>query len=77
MVRIISTDGGKVFLLNQASVEELISDNVDLSAGTDWWIAEKSDTGFMYVTAAGELNTEGDLVVRDKGVRPAIWLSLK
>lgn len=76
--RLISTtDGDKVFLFDQAAVKDLLSENVDLSAGTDWWIAEKSNTGFMYVTAAGELNTKGDLVVRDKGVRPAIWLSLK
>ncbi len=77
MERIISVDGIKVFLFDQATVEELIAADVDLSTETDWWIAEKSDTGFMFVTSFGELNTDGELVVRDKGVRPAIWLSLK
>ena len=75
--KIISTNGMKVYLFDQKSIEDLKNDNVDFATEIDWWISTNSETGFMFMASSGDLNTEGDLVIRDKGVRPAIWLSLK
>ena len=75
--KILLTNGMKVFLFDQRTVEKLKENNIDLSTESDWWISTKSEKGFMYVNSKGELNTEGDLAIRDKGIRPAIWISLK
>ena len=75
--KIISTNGMKVYLFDQKSIEDLKNDNVDFATEIDWWISTNSETGFMFMASSGDLNTEGDLIIRDKGVRPAVWLSLK
>lgn len=74
--KIITTDNSKVFLLNEKTVTELKEANVDLSCESDWWISDKSETGFKYINKSGSIIENGDLVVRDKGVRPAIWISI-
>ena len=75
--KMISTNGMKVYLFDQKDIEDLKKDNVDFATESDWWISTNSDTGFMFMASSGDLNTDGDLVIRDKGVRPAIWLSLE
>lgn len=75
--KIIPTDGKTVFLLDQATVNELSWNGVNFKSKGNWWLNTESEKGFMYVDANGEIVIEGDLVTRNKGVRPAIWISLK
>jgi len=77
LARIIETDGLKVFLLSKKDVERLIDKEADLSSDTDWWLRTTSDTGFMYMTPDGTIEDAGDNQFKDKGVRPAIWVSLE
>lgn len=74
--KIITTDNVKIFLLNEKTIIELKEAKVDLSCDSEWWIVEKSETGFKYVSKSGSVVNEGDLVVRDKGIRPAVWISI-
>ncbi len=75
--KIIPTEGKTVFLLDQDTFNELTWSGVDMKCRGDWWISTESEEGFMYVDANGQVVTEGDLVTRNHGVRPAIWFSLK
>ena len=64
-----------VFLLNQKDFEKY-KDDTDFSSTSDWWLSTKSDDGFMYVEKSGSINENGDMVIRAKGIRPAIWISI-
>ena len=75
--QIIETGGVNVFLLSEADVNRLKSKGVDLSADTDWWLKSESNKGFKYATSDGKVESAGDIHLRDKGVRPAIWINLK
>ena len=72
------TDGtqDKVFLL---SVEEIVGlvGSVKYKTEGEWWTRTSSKDGVKYMTASGWVVSKGDEVVRDKGVRPAIWISLE
>lgn len=78
--QIISTDTGdvndKVFLLSVDEMDEL-SDTVLFKTTDEWWTRTFTDNGVMYSSATGWVVAEGDLIVRDKGVRPAVWISLE
>ncbi|MBR6693805.1 MAG: hypothetical protein IKL62_02530 [Clostridia bacterium] len=74
--KIITTDDMKVFLLDEATVKQLKKDKVKLNSDFEWWIAEKSENGYKYVDKSGNVVKNGDLVIRDKGIRPAIWISI-
>lgn len=78
--QIIETKTGnetdKIFLL---SVDEMdaLSKKVMFKTSDEWWTRTASDDGIMYTSPKGWVKAEGDQVVRDKGVRPSIWISLK
>lgn len=65
----------KVFLLSEDEAENLEDDSI-LSCETDWWLRTKSDTNAVYVMANGQIEEDGDTVIRSKGVRPCIWIDL-
>ena len=77
--QILSTDAGttkdKVFLL---SVDEIVNlaKKVRFSTEEEWWTRTSAENGIKYMTATGWVISKGDQVVRDKGVRPTIWISL-
>lgn len=77
--QILATDTGstddKIFLL---SVNEIIKldETVRFKTEEEWWTRTSAENGIKYMTAKGWLISKGDQVVRDKGVRPAIWISL-
>ena len=75
--QILTVDGVKIFLLSEKTVNELKNAKVDIKCDSDWWIAQESNTGFKYVDKNGKIVKAGDLAIRDKGVRPAIWISLE
>jgi len=75
--KIIVTNGEKAYLLSESEVKELKDKGVDLTSKSDWWICTEGKNGFKYVTQAGEISTSGDIHLRDKGVRPAMWINLK
>lgn len=64
-----------VFLLSQKDFEKYKKDT-DFSATSDWWLSTKSDEGFMYAEKIGSINENGDMAIRAKGVRPAMWISI-
>lgn len=64
-----------VFLLSQKDFEEYKKDT-DFSATSDWWLSTKSDDGFMYAEKNGSINENGDMAIRAKGIRPAMWISI-
>lgn len=64
-----------VFLLDQNEIEKY-NEDTDFSATSDWWLSTKSDDGFMYVKKNGSINKNGDIAIRAKGIRPAIWISI-
>lgn len=78
--QIIATNTGstedKIFLLD---VDEMVAMSKDVLFKTsdEWWTRTSSENGIMYTTAVGWVRAEGDLIVRDKGVRPSIWINLK
>lgn len=77
--QILSTDTGvsndKVFLL---SVDEIVdlAKTVKFSTEEEWWTRTSAETGIKYMTATDWVISKGDQVLRDKGVRPTIWISL-
>ncbi len=75
--KIIETEGKKVFLLSDDDVERIKKNGVDLKSDSEWWIRTESSIGFKYVSESGDVTDSGDIHLRDKGVRPAIWINLK
>ena len=77
--QIISTTIGntndKVFLLSVDEIVELAK-TVRFKTEEEWWTSTSAENGIKYMTATGWVISKGDQVVRDKGVRPAIWISL-
>ena len=69
-----STD--KVFLLSESEFNNY-SEIFDRKSTSDWWLSTKTDSGFMFIDGSGKINTDGESVVRAKGIRPAIWINLK
>lgn len=78
--QILLTDTGdteeKVFLLDVDEIVELAK-KVKFKTTEEWWTRTSSENSIVYMTATGWVKAEGDQVVRDKGVRPSIWISLK
>ena len=66
----------KVFLLSVDEMEAL-SYTVLFKTSDEWWTRTATDDGIMYTSPTGWVIASGDQVVRDKGVRPAIWISLE
>ena len=68
----------KIFLLDKAKYDELDNDEIK-SSDKDWWINTKAETktNYMFVSKSGEINEDGDSVLRAKGVRPCMWISIK
>ena len=64
-----------IFLLSQKDFEKYEEDT-DFSAASDWWLSTKSDNGFMYVKKNGSINKNGDMAIRAKGIRPAMWIRI-
>ena len=75
--QIVETDGLKISLLSESEVQNLKSKGVDLSSDSDWWLKSESKQGFKYATPDAKVESAGDIHVRDKGVRPAIWINLE
>ena len=78
--QILPTDTGdtddKVFLLSVDEMVELAK-TVTFKTSEEWWTRTATDDGIMYTAPTGWVKAEGDQVVRDKGVRPSIWISLE
>lgn len=78
--QILSTNTGnttdKIFLLDVDEINQLTKE-VTFETSDEWWTRTASDGGIMYATSKGCEKAEGDHVVRDKGVRPTIWINLK
>lgn len=78
--QIIATNTGKekdkVFLFSIDEMDEL-SYTKTFKTTDEWWTRTSIDDGIMYASPSGWVTAEGDQVVRDKGVRPSIWISLK
>lgn len=78
--QILETNTGKekdkVFLLSVDEMEAL-SYTVLFKTSDEWWTRTATDDGIMYTSPTGWVIASGDQVVRDKGVRPSIWISLK
>lgn len=70
--KIVNKNG--VFLISQNDFKKY--EDTDFSATSDWWLSTKSDSGFMYVEKNGTINENGDMAIRAKGIRPAIWISI-
>ena len=66
-----------MFLLSDDDVERIKKNGVDLKSDSEWWIRTESSIGFKYVSESGDVTDSGDIHLRDKGVRPAIWINLK
>lgn len=65
-----------IFLLTEEQYNEY-SKNISLNTNQDWWLRTKTDAGMMYVHGENsEVNTYGESVVRNMGVRPCVWISL-
>ena len=77
MNQIIDADGLKISLLSDGELKALKSKGVDLSCDSDWWLRDEARKGFKYATPDANVETAGDIHVRDKGVRPAIWINLE
>lgn len=75
--QIIETDGLKVSLLSESEVQTLKSKGVDLTTDSDWWLKSEARKGFKYATSDVKVESAGDIHVRDKGVRPSIWINLE
>ena len=78
--RILKSDEGMnddIFLLTEDQYNEY-SQNLNLATHNDWWLRTKTNAGMMYVYGeSGEVNTYGESVVRNMGVRPCVWISLR
>ena len=66
----------KVFLLSIDEMDQLSKD-VLFKTSSEWWTRTVEDGTVMYVASSGWIKAKGDQVVRDKGVRPSICISLK
>ena len=66
----------KVFLLSQKEVKA-IKDSAILKCDKEWWICTQSKNNALFVNTSGKVNKTGENVVKAKGVRPVIWLSLE
>lgn len=75
--QIIETDGLKISLLSDGELRSLKSKGIDLSCDSDWWLRDEARKGFKYATPDANIENAGDIHVRDKGVRPTIWISLE
>ena len=67
----------KVFLLQKSDIRSIESKKI-LASNQDWWLLTeaKESAKAMFVSKNGELNKDGEAVVRAKGVRPCIWIEL-
>ena len=79
--QILATNTGsvedKIFLFSLDEMVDLVnSEKITFKTTDEWWTRTSSEDGIMYATSKGWVKAAGDQVVRDKGVRPAIWISL-
>lgn len=80
--QILATNTGsvedKIFLFSLDEMVDLVnSEKITFKTTDEWWTRTSSEDGIMYATSKGWVKAAGDQVVRDKGVRPAIWISLR
>ncbi len=66
----------KVFLLSEKEFKK-IKDKKLVKLEVDWWLCTKKDSAALFVEPSGKVNKDGENVVRAKGVRPCIWVSLE
>ena len=67
----------KVFLLSVKEMNDLVDNQkITFKTSDEFWTRTATDDGIMYAAATGWVKATGDHVIRDKGVRPAIWISL-
>lgn len=79
--QILATDTGnatdKVFLMAVEEMDALVKkEGVTFKSNEEWWTRTATENGIMYTAPTGWVKAEGDQIVRDKGVRPSIWISL-
>ncbi len=66
-----------VFILKESDIGDIKNKSV-LESDLDWWLLTKAEESAkaMFVSQNGDLNRDGETVVRAKGVRPCIWIEL-
>lgn len=69
--------GESIFLLDKATAKSLLKKKGSLKADTDWWIADSKGINALFITAKGKINEKGDMVTKEKGIRPALWLDIE
>ena len=80
--QILSTDTGdtsdKVFLMDVDEMNDLVkNENITFKTSEEWWTRTATEDGIMYTAPSGWVKAQGDQIVRDKGVRPSIWINLE
>ena len=73
--KIIKNNNDNVFLLSSDAIKEYKKlRNINMS----WWIRTMGNekTKAMFVTNSGTIDSNGDIVTKLHGIRPAIWLNL-
>lgn len=67
----------KVFLLQKSDIKSIENKKI-LASNQDWWLLTKAEeqAKALFVSKTGNLNEDGETVVRAKGVRPCIWIEL-
>ena len=80
--QILSTDTGdtsdKIFLMDVDEMNKLVKEEkITFKTSDEWWTRTATEDGIMYTAPSGWVKAQGDQIVRDKGVRPSIWISLE
>lgn len=80
--QILSTDTGdtsdKIFLMDVDEMNKLVKEEkITFKTSEEWWTRTATEDGIMYTAPSGWVKAQGDQIVRDKGVRPSIWISLE
>lgn len=80
--QILATETGettdKIFLMDVDEMDELVKrEKITFKTSEEWWTRTATENGIMYTASTGWVQAEGDQIVRDKGVRPSIWISLE
>jgi len=74
--RILKKTTDEIFILSKEEYEEY-SKSLSKSTDADWWLRTKTPAGMMFVNKDGEINENGESVVRAMGVRPCVWINLR
>lgn len=80
--QILTTNTGdttdQVFLLDVDEMNDLVqNEHITFKNPEEFWTRTATENGIMYTAPSGWVQAEGEQIMRDKGVRPAIWIDLE